>query len=92
MKNDDENTQAGSDCQEQLVRPDIIFDRCRYKWSERESGYFGNEESCGTYGAALDDGKWIPAWSPTDSSEAQWADESFDNPETAINRSHTYFS
>lgn len=78
--------------QKRLVRPEIILDRCRYKWDEIEGGYFGNEGSCGTYGAALDAGKWIPAWMPTDSTDVQWADESFDNPESAIARSHSYFS
>jgi hypothetical protein len=83
---------TGEGCQERLVRPDILLDRCRYEWDQTEGAYFGNEGSCGTYGAALDNGKWIPAWMPTDSADAQWADESFDDPQSAIARSHSYFS
>jgi hypothetical protein len=77
---------------EKLARPDITLDRRRYKWDEVESAYFGNEGSCGTYGAALDGGQWRPAWMPTDSCDVQWADESFDDPQSAIVRSHSYFS
>ncbi len=87
----DSDTQVAG-CMQRLVRPDILLDRCRYEWDEIEGAYFGNEGSCGTYGAALDDGKWIPAWMPTDSADAQWADESFDDPQSAIARSHSYFS
>jgi len=86
-----ENTAIPID-KERLVRPDIIFDQCRYKWSEYRGGYFGNDGSCGTYGAALNDWKWIPAWIPQDSCYEQWANESFDNPEAAIARSNSYFS
>ena len=89
--NDADNTlKAG--CEKRLVRPDIILDRCRYKWSETKGAYYGNEGSCGTYGAALEGGKWIPAWIPSDCCDEQLADESFDNPESAIKRSHSYFS
>lgn len=88
---DTDNT-AVSDCQERLVRPDILLDRCLYEWDEIEGAYFGIEGSGGTYGAAMDDGKWIPAWMPCDSAEAQWANESFGDPESAIARSNSYFS
>jgi hypothetical protein len=82
----------GAVAQERLVRPDILFDRCRYEWDKIEAAYFGSEGACGTYGAALDGGKWIPAWIPTDSCDVQWSDESFDDPQSAIDRSHSYFS
>jgi hypothetical protein len=75
-----------------VARPDITLDRRQYKWDATESAYLGSEGSCGTYGAALDDGKWIPAWMPTDSCDIQCADERFDDPESAITRSHSYFS
>ena len=74
------------------AHPDIILDRCRYKWNETKGAYFGTEGSFGAYGAAFNEGKWIPACISPDCYDEEWADESFDNPESAIARSHSYFS
>jgi hypothetical protein len=75
-----------------IIHNDILLDCGRYEWCESKNAYFGDEGSCGTYGAALNGEKWIPAWIPEDRWDEQWADESFDDPESAIARSHSYFS
>ena len=84
--------EAGNTVGERLARPDIILDRCRYKWDPVESSYFGNEGSCGTYGAVMGGGKWIPAWIPEDSSDIQLGDESFSDPQSAIEAALSSFS
>lgn len=70
----------------------IVCGGVEYVWDDDKNGYYGRETSCGCYGTALTDNKWVPAWIPCDSYEDQWGDEFFDHSESAISRSHSYFS
>ena len=69
----------------------IIINNLEYKWDDKKS-YFGQETSCGTYGATEVNGKWVPSYWSDGSFEFELANESFENLESAIKRSHSYWT
>ena len=76
-----------------MKKQDIKIDKDIYTWDESQQSYHGLEGSCGSYGATLSEDKWYPCWTPPDCYGSQMSfAESFTDPASAINRSHTYFS
>ena len=67
----------------------VVVGNHEYDWYEFVKSYI-DEDWC--YGAALDDdGKWVPLYIAADFHLIEWADEWYDNLETAIVRSRSYF-
>jgi len=76
------------------MNDNITVNGKHYQWDEDNGGFFGYETSCGVYGAVLNivSRKWNPAWIANDDYEAQAANEEYNTPEEAIERSHYFFS
>jgi hypothetical protein len=61
-----------------------------YLWDAENQSYCDNGGSCGGHGAKLQDGKWLPFWTPSDSCETQYGSKTYNTAIEAIHES--YFS
>jgi hypothetical protein len=63
-----------------------------FLWDADAQSYFDGGGSCGEHGAKLQDGKWLPLWTPADSYDTQFGSKSFDTVTQALHESHHLFS
>ncbi len=69
----------------------IVIDNHKYQWNETEQTYFGQETSGGTHGATIVKGKWIPSYWSDGSYDVELSNESFNDLESALRRSYSYW-
>ena len=72
--------------------PTIIVDSVTYYWDNTKMVYLDTEGSCGSYGALLDAQGWFSAWQAPDCWFLDCGSEPFDDPASAIRKSHSEFS
>lgn len=75
-----------------MKKENIVINNHEYKWDETINSYFGQETSCGTHGATEVNGKWVPSYWGDGSCDFELASESFDDLESALKRSHSYWT
>lgn len=63
-----------------------------YIWDEKEQSYCDEGGSCGGHGAKLQDGKWVPSWTPADSDDTQFGSKAYDTALEAIHDSYFTWS